>query len=444
MSRFRTLRGRLSALALLATTIAVAVLVLGFNLILAGTLRSDVDSRLRTQAAAAATTVHAEPAGLTMRESPNDGALDARVWVFEGSRAIERPPAQPAVARAARELAGRTHEYLHVDEPGTKLYALALTHGGRRVGTVVTAESLAAYDRTTAIALTASLALGTFVLIAVYAVTWLTIGRALRPVTEMTRTAAAWSESELDRRFGPEPRPDELGRLAATFDALLDRLAASLRHEQRLSAELSHELRTPLARIAAETELLQRRERSAGDRAAAFEVIGRSAEQMRRILDMLMAAARAEAGTQRGRSPLAPTLSALAADWSAQLAERGVELAVEEEADGLQVGADAEVIERVIAPLLDNAGRYARSRVTIEAGRAAGRVVVRVRDDGPGIDPGAEEAIFEPGRRGAGANGHAGAGLGLALARRLARAAGGEVTAAAGGPGATFVIDLPA
>jgi signal transduction histidine kinase len=444
MSRFRTLRGRLSALALLATTIAVAVLVLGFNLILGSTLRSDVESRLRTQAAAAATTVGTTPTGLTIRESPNDGALDERVWVFEGSRAIEHPQAHPAVARAARGLAGRTHEFLHVDEPGTQLYALALTHGGRRVGTVVTAESLAAYDRTTAIALTASLALGTFVLIAVYLVTWLTIGRALRPVTDMTRTAAAWSESEIDRRFGPERRPDELGRLAATFDALLDRLAASLRHEQQLSAELSHELRTPLARIAAETELLQRRERSADDRAAAFEVIGRSAEQMRRILDTLMAAARAEGATQRGRSRLAPTLDALAADWTDQLAERGVALAVEGPLDNLHVGADAEVVERVIAPLLDNAGRYARSRVTIDAGRAAGRIVVRVCDDGPGIDPGAEEAIFEPGRRRAGANGHGGAGLGLALARRLARAAGGEVTATAGGPGATFVVDLPA
>jgi signal transduction histidine kinase len=442
MTRFHTLRGRLSALALLTTTIAVAMLVLAFNLILASTLHADVASRLRAHAAAAATTVRATPHGLTVHESPNDAALDARVWIFEGAHAVEQPVTAAAVDRAARGLTGRSHAFVDVPAPPTRLYALALTEQGKHIGTIVSAEGLAAYDRTTNIALVASLALGAFVLIAVYAVTWLTIGRALRPVAQMTRSAAEWSERELNRRFGPEPRPDELGQLAATFDALLDRLAASLRHEQRLSAELSHELRTPLARIAAEIELLQRRERSPEDRRAAFEVVERSAEQMRRILDTLMAAARAESAGPPGRSPLTPALSALAADWEDQLAERGVRLEIGP--SDLEVGADAEVVERLIAPLLDNAGRFARSSVTISAGRAKGRVVVLVQDDGPGIDAGEAEAIFEPGTRGRGVNGHGGAGLGLALARRLARAAGGDVSVAAGEPGATFVVDLPA
>jgi signal transduction histidine kinase len=443
MTRARTLRGRLSALALLVTTVAVALLVVGFNLVLATTLRNDVHSRLRAHAAAAATTVQYKDGALTVRESPNDGAIDARVWIFSGRRAIEHPSTDPAVDRVALALAGHTHEYAEVVKPETKLYALPLTHQGDRVGTVVAAESLAAYHRTTNIALIASAGLGLLVLIAVYAVTWLAIGRALRPVTQMTHDAAEWSELDMDRRFGPEPRPDELGQLAATFDALLDRLAASLRHEQRFSAELSHELRTPLARIVAEMELLQRRERSAEDRNQAYEVIARSGEQMRRILETLMAAARTETASRGGRSALSPTLENLAADWQDQLAERGVALQLEPPAGTLEVGADADVVERVIAPLLDNASRYAQSRVSIDAGRSAGRVLVHVRDDGPGIEAGDEEAIFEPGRHGPSTNGHGGAGLGLALARRLARSAGGDVTATSG-PGATFTVDLPA
>jgi signal transduction histidine kinase len=449
MKRFRTLRGRLSALALLATTLAVGLLVLGFNLILASTLRADVESRLRAHAGAAATTVSAGDSGLHLRESPNDGAIDARVWIFEGTRAIEHPALlDPALDREAAMMAGGRAGFTHIGQPPTRLYALPITHEGRRMGTVITAQSLTAYDRTTAIALTGSLALGAFALIAVYLVTWLSIGRALRPVTEMTRSAAEWSEREVDRRFGSETqRPDELGQLAATFDALLDRLASSLRHEQRLSAELSHELRTPLSRIVAEVELLQRRERSAEDRYEALDGIARSAEQMRRILDTLMAAARAEGTPHRGRSALTPALSAVVADWSDQLAQRGVDLELDSPAQEVHVGADAELVERVLAPLLDNAGRYARSRVTIDAGPSAGRVLVRVRDDGPGIPVGEEESIFEPGARGARVNGHGGAGLGLALARRLARAAGGDVTAnanATGQPGATFLVDLPA
>jgi signal transduction histidine kinase len=445
MKRSRTLRGRLSALALLATTTAVALLVLGFNLILATTLHADVESRLRTHAAAAATTVRATDSGLHRRESPDDEAIDSRLWIFEGTKAIERPITTPAVDSIAVALAGHSHVFRHIAHPPTLLYALAVTHEDRRVGTVVVAQSLAAYDRTKNVALMGSLALGAFVLIAVYGVTWMTIGRALRPVAQMTRSAGDWSESDLDRRFGPEPRPDELGQLAATFDALLDRVSASLRREQRLSAELSHELRTPLSRIVAEVELLQRRERSPAVRQEALAGIARSAEQMRRILDTLMTAARAEGAAHRGRSALAPTLSAVAAEWTDHLAERGVGLELDPPADGVHVGADAELVERVLAPLLDNAQRYARSQVRIDAGPSAGRVLVRVRDDGPGIAPGAEEAIFEPGARDERVNGHSGAGLGLALSRRLARAAGGDVTATAvPGEGATFLVDLPA
>src|SRR4051794_22978063 len=328
MKRLRTLRGRLTALALLATAIAVALLVLGFNLILAATLRGDAERRLRAQAAAASTTVHAVGDHLELDESPNDGAIDERVWIYERRRLLEGPGTTAEIDRAATSLAGGPSRFAHIDEPGTKLFALPITHHGRRMGTVVVAESLAAYDRTTAIALTASLALGVLVLVAVYLVTWMTMGRALEPVADMTRSAAEWSERDMDARFGAAPRPDELGRLAATFDALLDRLAASLRHEQRLSAELSHELRTPLAGIIAEVELLQRRERSAEERSEALATIARSADQMRRILETLMAAARAETAARTGRSALAPTLAGLAADWEGPLAERGVALQV--------------------------------------------------------------------------------------------------------------------
>jgi two-component system heavy metal sensor histidine kinase CusS len=83
--------------------------------------------------------------------------------------------------------------------------------------------------------------------------------------------------------------------------------------------------------------------------------------------------------------------------------------------------------------------------VTLSAAPAGGRVVVSVRDDGPGVAAQDREMIFEPGRGGRGGNGHGGAGLGLALARRLARAAGGDVTLAPGqtDAGAEFCVELP-
>jgi signal transduction histidine kinase len=122
-----------------------------------------------------------------------------------------------------------------------------------------------------------------------------------------------------------------------------------------------------------------------------------------------------------------------------------VRLEVAPEAGDLTVGVDAEVVERVLAPLLDNAGRHAHAVVRIGAARSDGRVVVRVVDDGGGLPAEDAERVFEPGVRGANGTDHGGAGLGLPLARRLARAAGGDVRAEPqDGAGATFVVDLPA
>jgi signal transduction histidine kinase len=283
-------------------------------------------------------------------------------------------------------------------------------------------------------------------LAAVSVLTWITVGRALDPVREMTVSAADWSEHDLGQRFGATPRPDELGDLARTFDALLDRVAASLRHEQRLSAELSHELRTPLARIVAEIELLQRRERSPEDRRDAYAVVERSAEQMSGILETLMAAARAEAQLEAGRSELGRVLHEIAEGWAPALAERDLELEVRRPSAPMMAGVDAEVVERIVAPLLDNARRYARSRVVLSAAARDGAIVVTVADDGPGVAMDDRDRLFEPGSRTAGINGHRGAGLGLPLARRLAKAIGGDVTLApalAAGAGAEFRVRLP-
>jgi signal transduction histidine kinase len=446
MTRFRTLRGRLTALGLLAALAAVAVLTVAFNVVLDRSLNADANSRVRSLAEAAVTTVTYANGRLSVHETADDAAVDRRVWIYQGTRPIERPTTTPDLQRTADALAGRDHVFEDVPGGDVRLYAAAVRADGRQVGTVVAAQSLAAYDRTTDLALLGSLALAAVLLAAVAVLTWLTVGRALDPVREMTASAADWSERDLAQRFGATPRPDELGDLARTFDALLDRVAASLRHEQRLSAELSHELRTPLARIVAEIELLQRRERSPEDRRDAYALVARSAEQMSEILETLMAAARAESQLEAGRSELGRVLDRIASGWAATLAERDLELDVRRPPAPLMAGVDAEVVERIVAPLLDNARRYARARVSLSAVARDGALVVTVGDDGPGVAPDARELLFEPGARTAAVNGHRGAGLGLPLARRLANAIGGDVTLAppARGAGAQFEVRLPA
>jgi signal transduction histidine kinase len=445
MRRFRTLRGRLTAVALLAALAAVGILTVAFNVVLDRSLNADANGRVRSLAAAAAATVEDVNGHLRVHEAIDDAIVDRRVWVYEGARAIERPPATPELQRHADALAGAAHVFEDVPGGDVRLYATPVAIHGRQVGTVVAAQSLAAYDRTTDLALLGSLALAAVLLGAVGILTWITVGRALDPVREMTSSAADWSEHDLAQRFGATPRPDELGELARTFDALLDRVAASLRHEQRLSAELSHELRTPLARIVAEIELLQRRERSPEDRRDAYAVVARSAEQMNGILETLMAAARAEAQLDVGRSEVGGVLDRVAEGWAPALAERRLALEVRHPVAPTMAGVDAEVVERIVAPLIDNALRYARSQILLSADARDGAIVLSVADDGPGIGDDAREHVFEPGRFG-GVNGHGGAGLGLPLARRLALAVGGDVTLTSqeAGAGAEFQVRLPA
>jgi two-component system, OmpR family, sensor kinase len=103
-------------------------------------------------------------------------------------------------------------------------------------------------------------------------------------------------------------------------------------------------------------------------------------------------------------------------------------------------------VERILAPLIENAVRYASSRVEIGIDRAGSSVVTTIQDDGPGVNAEEQEAIFQPGRRGLGGTttlSSAGAGLGLALSRRLARTAGGDVQACSSAQGGCFTVTLP-
>jgi len=283
MSRFRTLRGRITVLATLAAFVALAALTIAFDLVLEASVDRDARSRLREEAVAAKTTVDIDRHGhLSVREAPGDTVLDRQVWVYEGRRAVERPQTSPQLQRAADALAGRSEVF--AEEPDdVRLYAAPIRFRGRQVGTLVTGQSLASIDRTTDIAQAGAFFLAAVLLAAVFVLTYISVGRALSPVREMTRTAAEWTERDVERRFGTTRLPAELAELAGTFDGLLARISRSLRREQRLNDELSHELRTPLARVTAQVELLQRRDRSPEDRAEAYAAIARNADEMNQI-----------------------------------------------------------------------------------------------------------------------------------------------------------------
>jgi signal transduction histidine kinase len=330
------------------------------------------------------------------------------------------------------------------DVGDTRLLSQPVRDRGRRVGTVVAAVSLVPYEHTAHIALIASLILDGVILLVVVAFARASVGRALRPVAAMTAQAADWSEHDLDRRFALGPPHDELTALAATLDGLLGRLGASLRREQRFSAEVAHELRTPLANLRVETDIALAREREPKDLRRALAAVRQQTDRMSAVVDSLVAAAEREADSHQG------TVDATAAARAARRAHaplaraEGVTLEVDAPREPIEVDVDADFAARILAPVVENGLRYGRSQVRVAVARDGAAARFTITDDGPGVTAAEAEDVFAPGARGSAADGSRGAGLGLALARRLARSAGGDVVAEPGAGGGRFDVRLPA
>lgn len=425
-----TLRGRLSLAAVGVAAIWITVLTVAFNLLLASRLHDQANGLLTTRAAAVAATVDTNDDGVvTVDESGDDYALDTGIWIYHGTAAMERPAATRALQQQADAMTGRNRVFR--DAAGYRFYALTSASGHV---TVVSAVSLSPYQQTARFALVASAILGLAIVSAAYPATRRAVGRALQPVTEMSAQAARWGDAGAVERFGDAPRPAELTVLAGNLDTVLDRLAAVLRHEQLRTAELSHELRTPLTRIMSEIDWLNAQPRSGADTRTSHEAIGAAAERMRNICETLLADAR-DHQSASGTCRIHTVLTGLVTDDVPMVVVHGPDVVA---------GTSATIAERLIGTLLDNARRYARDRIDIRCADEGRTITITVTDDGAGVPPHLSDAIFAPGVRADPGDGHDGAGLGLPLARRLARAAGGDVSLGQADTGARFIVRLPA
>jgi signal transduction histidine kinase len=437
--RARSLRTRLSWSASAVVAVWVLLLTLGANLLIGRALAGQADSVLQARAEAAAITLDVGADG-TVRErgGQDDQALDVGTWIIVADRVVEGPPnSSAALDRTAVGMAARGQRAAEFGgEDPRRLYALPVVRGGDQVATVVTSTSLAPYRSLERLALAGSVPAALLLLLLMHLVLRANVGRALRPVQQMSAQAGRWSADDVDRRFGPGPRPAELADLAGTLDGVLDRLSAVLRHEQRLTAELSHELRTPLAGLRAEVDLARDRPVADPTLAAGLAAIDGAAAELQQIVETLLSAGRTGRRTAPGRSRVAEVLAT-----STATGRPGVTLTVEVDPD-LVTGVDAAVLQRLLAPLLANASRYARSAVTVRAAPSPAGVLITVEDDGPGVPATDVERVFAPGWRADPADDHPGGGLGLALARRLATACGGTVSCRPG-PGGRFDVQLP-
>ena len=428
-------RLRLQLTALVTLVVGLGAVLVAGNVLLERRVDSEARSLLSGRAEAQVAALTVTPTAVRVRETPNDTLLDRQSWVLDGDRVVERPAGvAPALDRAAVAL-GRTRRSADARGPDqTRLLAVPVSAPGATdpIGGVVVALSVRPLERLEQEVLTGSIVVAALILLAGGLAIRRAVDGALRPVMQMTASAEDWGAHDLDRRFDLGPPRDELTGLAATLNHLLGRIAASRRHEQRFASEMAHELRTPLAGLRARAELaLGARGADAGaEQEAALHAVIDRADALNRTIEALLALARQELDPATG----AVDLAAAAAEFP--------DVEVVAPAGLPRAEGEQDVVHRALAPLVDNARRHARSRVTIELSADPGHVRAAVRDDGPGLDEQLGDRVFDPGVRGACDEG-GGAGLGLPLARRLARSCGGDVVVG-DGPGGCFVLVLPA
>lgn len=278
---------------------------------------------------------------------------------------------------------------------------------------------------------------------------WIVAGRVLGPIGRITSVAREIEATDLSRRIALRGPPDELKRLADTFDAMLARLDDAFEGQQRFIQETSHELRNPLAVIRTNLDVaLADPNASADDLRRAAEVVERNAARMSRLVDDLLVYARRGApAAELVPVDLAHLVAEAADEFGAPAQARHLALAAGA-APGTIVIGDRGALRRALANLLSNAVRLAPegSTVAVGAGTDAAGPWLSVADEGPGLSDDDRAHVFERFWRGDrnAAREEGRSGLGLAIVDQIARDHGGtaEVVANDRG-GSTFVLRFP-
>lgn len=267
----------------------------------------------------------------------------------------------------------------------------------------------------------------------------------LRRVGEVAAINREVMVGELGRRVPVRGSGDEFDRLAASMNAMLRRIEELMMGMRTVTDSVGHDIRSPLTRLRNRLERARLPGASGAEREAALDEAVADVDLTLDLLGRLLDIARAESGLQRGEM-IAVDLGAVARDvvelYEPIAEDRG--LALEADADRMvAVSGHAELLAQALSNLVDNATKYARGRIRVDAWRDGERARVAVTDDGVGIPAADRERATErfvrldPSRSGRGA------GLGLSLVAAVARLHGGTLELSDAQPGLRAELVLP-
>ncbi len=277
--------------------------------------------------------------------------------------------------------------------------------------------------------------------------------RALRPIARIIDTAQAIGPSDFSRRISYQGPADEVGRLAMTFDRMLDRIQSAFERERRFIADASHELRTPLTAIKGRIGVTLSRSRTPSEYESTLQDLEREADRLIRLTNGLLFLARLEQEEweevqwQFSEIDLSNLLSVLVEQME-PLGVTGNIFWEENISAELFINGNSDYLTSLFLNLLDNAIKYTPNggRVKVEAKQEDARVRVAIANTGKGISAEHIPHLFERFYRveSARSRSRGGAGLGLAIAYEIARLHGGAI-AVESQPNqiTTFTVFLP-
>jgi two-component system, OmpR family, sensor kinase len=421
----------------------LALIALGVPLALS--FRDRVDSEVRSQASSQATVVASSASELLAPPRPrvlervakvSARSVRGRVIVVDargrlradsagtpaGADYADRPEIEAALA-GRREQISRHSQTLDAEILAT---AVPVRRGGRTVGAVRVTQSVDSVDEAVRTSILDVAAL-TAVVLALGMIAGALIAQQIaRPIRRLDETAQRVADGDLDAS-APIEGSVEQRSLARSFNEMTARLKRLLRVQQDFVADASHQLRTPLTGVRLRLENLSERFRGEPDVKAEADAAMREIDRLSAIVDELLILSRAGERELPGEPVDLRSVARRAAErWRATAAERGIEIAVETPREASAWCAVSD-LDRSVDVLLENAIVYSPRGTTVTIAAAPERI--EVCDEGPGLLPGEEEAVFERFSRGsAGQRGPSGTGLGLPIARELSRQWGGEVT----------------
>lgn len=340
------------------------------------------------------------------------------------------PPTEPTADRATLSFAATTEAVIRYATP-------VATDSGAVVVCAVTSDQ-SVEKAQSAVLLTLLIAIPLLVL-GVCLVVWLAVGRALRAVNELTMQAEAM-QSTADGELRIRETQDEVEHLGRTLNALIVRLHHQTKATRQFVADAGHELRNPLTTLRVTLEFGED-----ADEAGLRESVSAAVSDLDRLEVLvrdLLVLARSDAMDE----PLEVEgldLDPIVAEAVAAARRSRPELRVDYEGVRCGVQGNAPALRSLVANLLDNASRHAKSNVAVRLSSTRDRAILRVDDDGAGLRPEDCERVFERFVRldESRDRDEGGSGLGLAIVASIAEAHGGRAYAVPG-PGGHFAVDI--